>query len=303
LYPDTDEVLGVQLSAAECAPGAADTPVPVRLTFAGDPVALLTTEMLPVALPAAVGANCTPTVTLCVGDSVTALPPLDTLNPPPLLVIDDIATLPLPVFVTLKSCTAEVLPTFSFPKLKLVGLSDNVKLDVVPLPLTGTTRGESVALLTIVRPPLEFPAVVGANFTVKFDVADAASVMGRDIPLRVNPDPVSVPCEIVRLALPVFLSCTACEFVVPVVTLPKLIVDGVTLNCDVVGGGGFVVVSFATTPAQPYRNATCAAIAAIAAREWMRTRMFLGLVCFKLLFSFVFTRIVAASHLSAWMPE
>jgi hypothetical protein len=43
--------------------------------MAGDPVALLTTVMLPGALPAVVGLNCTTRVMLWVGVSVTGAPP------------------------------------------------------------------------------------------------------------------------------------------------------------------------------------------------------------------------------------
>ena len=73
LYPVTLVVLAVQLSATQC--GA--TPVPVSETVAGDPLALLTIEMLPFTSPVALGLNCTGNVTLCDGVSVTgALPPV-----------------------------------------------------------------------------------------------------------------------------------------------------------------------------------------------------------------------------------
>jgi len=75
LYPDTVDVLAFQVSATECCTGV--TPVPERVTVAGDPVALLAMEILPLAVPATVGSNITDRVRLCEGDSVTgAVPPV-----------------------------------------------------------------------------------------------------------------------------------------------------------------------------------------------------------------------------------
>jgi len=42
--------------------------------------------------------------------------------------------------------------------------------------------------------------------------------------------PLAVTFEIVSVAVPVFVSVSACVFVCPSTTLPKLKVDGVTLN-------------------------------------------------------------------------
>jgi len=53
-------------------------PVPDRVTVAGEPVALLATEMLPFTLPAEVGSKATETLRVCEGVSVT-------LEPPPLM--------------------------------------------------------------------------------------------------------------------------------------------------------------------------------------------------------------------------
>ena len=53
------------------------TPVPVRATVAGEPLALLTMEMLPLTLPAAVGLNSTVRMRFWEGERVTgALPPV-----------------------------------------------------------------------------------------------------------------------------------------------------------------------------------------------------------------------------------
>jgi len=63
LYPDDE-------SATECATPAPDGPI-----TAGEPVALLTIEMLPFKLPAAVGSNVTDSVSFCEGARVTGVAP------------------------------------------------------------------------------------------------------------------------------------------------------------------------------------------------------------------------------------
>jgi len=65
---------------------------------------------------------------------------------------------------------------------------------------------------------------------LKFPLCPGASVKGVARPLRLNPAPVTLACEIVKLAVPLFLICIVCEFVFPVTTEPKLALVGVTLN-------------------------------------------------------------------------
>jgi hypothetical protein len=153
----------------------------------------------------------------------------------------------------------------------------------------------------IVNVPVALPAVVGANFTLKLLVAPAASVNGSvATPVRLNPVPVPDTWVIFRSAVPVFLSCTVCEFVVPSETLPKLMLAGVTLNCGVPGGG--VCILFVVTPAQPYCNA--GTIAKPASRSMRLTRFVLKKCAVWLVFTlFCIALIVEASHLSAWTPE
>ena len=75
MYPETVEVLAFQVSATVCCTDV--TPVPDNVTVAGEPVALLTIEMLPLALPAVVGLNVAESARFCDGESVTGvLPPV-----------------------------------------------------------------------------------------------------------------------------------------------------------------------------------------------------------------------------------
>jgi hypothetical protein len=71
LYPATVDVLAVQPKVTE----GGTTPVPVNVTIAGEPVALLTIVILPAAAPVAVGLNWTARTTFWVGVSVTGAPP------------------------------------------------------------------------------------------------------------------------------------------------------------------------------------------------------------------------------------
>lgn len=72
LYPATPEVvLAVQDKPTVCV--VVCTPLPDRGIVAGEPVALLVTVTLPLALPAAVGVKMTLKVMICDGVSVTGV--------------------------------------------------------------------------------------------------------------------------------------------------------------------------------------------------------------------------------------
>jgi hypothetical protein len=89
---------------------------------AGELVALLSTVTLPVALWATVGANATVSVADWLGARmVPDVTPL-VLNPVPVAVTPEIVTFELPVFVSV-AANELVLPMFTFPKFKLVGLA------------------------------------------------------------------------------------------------------------------------------------------------------------------------------------
>jgi hypothetical protein len=98
------------------------------------------------------------------------------------------------------------------------------------VPLSGTVAGEFGALLKIDSEPLTLPAAVGAYCTLKFPLCPGPSVKGIARPLTLNPAPVTVACEIVKLAVPLFLTCMVCEVGLPDTTETKLALDGVTLK-------------------------------------------------------------------------
>ncbi len=101
--------------------GAVCVPTPPRVTLVGELVALLATVALPVTLWATVGVNATISVADWLGvKMVPDVMPL-VLNPVPVAVTPEIVTFELPLLVSVV-LSEPVLPTFTFPKSKLVGL-------------------------------------------------------------------------------------------------------------------------------------------------------------------------------------
>src|SRR2546426_462140 len=73
--------------------------------------------------------------------------------------------------------------------------------------------------------------VVGANCTLKVLDCPAARVSGKVSPLMLKPAPVTLPCAMVKLALPELVKVRFCSPVAPTSTLPKLTLGGVTESC------------------------------------------------------------------------
>jgi hypothetical protein len=97
----------------------------------------------------------------------------------------------------------------------------------IPVPDNPTVVGESVALLVMATPaPLTVPAVVGAKVTVRVADWPGVSTVPLEIPLALNPAPVTVTPEIVMFELPLFVTDVVSELSVPSPTLPKDKLDG-----------------------------------------------------------------------------
>lgn len=177
---------------------------------------------------AAVGLNFTFKVALCPGVNVIGvLTPL-TASPCPLTLICEIVVELFPVLVTVTDWLAE-LPTLTFPKLKEVGPTPSVVVLATPDPLTATVAGEFGALLATLMLPLVLPALCGAYSTLKLLLCPTAIVNGVATPFTLTPDPVEPNCVTVRLAVPVFVIVTGCDFDWPSTKLPKLMLAGETL--------------------------------------------------------------------------
>ena len=91
-----------KLRLAGVAPSRSVTPVPDSARVDGESVAVLTTEMLPDALPVTVGAKVTVKLVLWPGVIVTGSEGPLMLNPAPVPVACETVTLPVPVLVRVK---------------------------------------------------------------------------------------------------------------------------------------------------------------------------------------------------------
>jgi hypothetical protein len=201
------------------------TPVPASATDAGDPGALLTIEIEPVAPPAAVGLN------TAVNDAVLPAVMLIGIDPPVMLKPAPDATacvtvsVALPEFVN-ETVSVPVPPTATFPKLTFAGFSVSCAWPAVPVPLSAIVSGDPGRLLAIEMLPLVAPAVVGANFTPNVAFCPAVNVSGVESPVTLNAAPVTVADVTVTLAVPAFVKVTFVVPVVPTSRLPKLTEEG-----------------------------------------------------------------------------
>jgi len=100
------------------------TPAPPREIVAGELVAVLTTLILPAALPATEGAKITLSGRLWPAARVAPAEKPVTVNPAPVMFTCEIVTLPVPVLVNVTGDEAE-LPTKVFPKLRLLVLDES----------------------------------------------------------------------------------------------------------------------------------------------------------------------------------
>lgn len=152
------------------------------------------------------------------------------LKPAPETVTLERVTFEFPVLVRL-ALSELLLPTFTLPKLRLVGFAPSRKVAATPVPLRAIGSGELGALLTSETAPVTLPAAVGAKTTLNVALLPAAMVSGTVMPVRLKPLPDTLAWEMVTLALPALDSLMVCELLVPVITLPKLALEGVAASC------------------------------------------------------------------------
>lgn len=197
-------------------------PLPVRLITSGDPGAVLVIEILPLAVPAAVGPNVAVNMAVPPGVSVCADSVL-MLKPAPLALAALMERFAEPEFVSV-TFTDALLPTRILPKLTLEGFA--VSAAWVPVPVKAITSGEFVAVDAIVIVPDTVPAALGANLAVTVAVDPAAMLWLEAIPLALNPAPAAATLLIVIVDVPEFVSVIACVLLFPTSTLPKLKLPG-----------------------------------------------------------------------------
>src|SRR5947209_19308216 len=91
--------------------------------------------------------------------------------------------------------------------------------------------GELGASLTSETLPDALPVAVGANCTLKVLDCPGGRVSGKVSPLMLKPAPVTLPCAMVKLALPELVRMSVWSRVLPNSTLPKLTLEGATQSC------------------------------------------------------------------------
>src|SRR2546426_6981990 len=121
---------------------------------------------------------------------VLALTPL-ALKPAPVTVTPEMVTLEFPLLV---SVTGNPLlpPTFTLPKLRLVGLAPSKNVAATPVPLRAMVRGEPGALLAMDKiggAHASTPVALEARMAAP---ASAAIVCGTLRPVMLKPVPVTV---------------------------------------------------------------------------------------------------------------
>lgn len=120
------------------------------------------------------------------------------------------------------------------PNVSPVGLLVNCPAAATPVPDKGIVSVGFVASDVKVTLPLEAAAVCGAKVTVKVVVFPAANVLGVVIPLKLNPVPLMLACEMVTLLPPVFVMVAVTVCCVPTVTLPRASLEGLLASCPAV---------------------------------------------------------------------
>ncbi len=180
-------------------------PVPDSEMVAGEPVALLATDTLPVSEPAAVGENTTLKVKVWPAESVTGVPAPTRLNPAPVSEMLEIVTLEFPLLVTVTVCVADD-PVFTLPNARLVVLNASVWVAVTPVPLNAIVAGEFGALLTMETAPVTEPADAGENTILKVVDWLGLNEIGNASVLVLKPLPVTLTCEMLKVPVPLFVS-------------------------------------------------------------------------------------------------
>ena len=203
-------------------------PVPESAMLSGEFDAFDATDKLPLAAPVLVGVKVAVYVTLWFAVRVSGkFSPLIekaaaleltcemvTDDPPALVSVSD-------KFV--------LLPTWTLPNARLVGLAVSVPC-VTPVPESGMLKLGFEPVEVMLTLPLATPLAVGEKSTVNDVLWPAVNVKGKDRPLKLNPLPLAVAAEIVRLVPPELVRVPVSDFEVPIWMFPKLKLVGFDPN-------------------------------------------------------------------------
>jgi hypothetical protein len=217
-------VLASQVRSTLCE--AAFSPVPERVSAAGEFPASLETESLAEAAPAAAGVNVIAKEADCPSASVVGREMPDKINslllvPAAEMVTDDPLALRVPF-------SAALAPTTTFPKLRFPGAMDNWPW-AISAPESAIFTVEA-AVDTTVSVPLAEPAAAGVKVTVNVTLCFEESVIGKVSPLIEKPEPLMVTSEIVTEVVPVLVSESERLELLLFCTLPKESVEAEGAN-------------------------------------------------------------------------
>jgi hypothetical protein len=128
-----------------------------------------------------------------------------------------------PVFLTVTTLPALIVPTACAANVSLAGVTVRVTVVAFPVPVRVTFCGEFDALSVIVTAPVRVPATVGVKVTVTVQVAPAFKVAGQLFVCAKSPvDAIvsgvaTVPVSFTVTVLPALVVPTACAANVNVV--------------------------------------------------------------------------------------
>ena len=159
----------------------------------------------PLVVPLTAGVNVMLKVTLCPAASVVGSATPLSLKAEEETAADEMATLALPLLVTLWYCEA-LPPSTTVPNDTLVGFAANCPLNTWPVPESATDNVGFEAFEVSVRVPLVVPLVPGTNVKLKFRLCPAASVAGNETPLTLNAEDETAAAEMVTLTLPLLVT-------------------------------------------------------------------------------------------------
>lgn len=198
--------------------GPAARPTPDKLTVCGDPGALLSMMMLPVAAPGRSGAKRTVSEHVTVGAMTAPSHEVSAVKGPCVRTVPR-RKVPRPVLVTLIVWVRLEAPTSTSPKSWLVG--ETVTAGLVPVPLRARVGAGPLALLGMVTVPAFEPVLVGRKVAVNVQELPAAIDVESQVLLTAN-CPVTDTVPTTSAMVPVFVIVNDCAgLVVPNGCSPK----------------------------------------------------------------------------------
>ena len=116
-----------------------------------------------------------------------------------------------------------------------LGFDGEIVTDVTPVdtwtavPERAIWVGVAEALLTSDTAPVTDPVTVGANFTLKLVLWPGERLSGRANPEMLKPAPLTLPCVMLNVAVPLSVIVTDCDWLLPTLAV-KLSLVGLAFS-------------------------------------------------------------------------